>query len=499
MDIQGITDIENQYCGQSGAPVLGRAFAELHARWEAGQRDRETCLRLLFLAWYTCSEPPWLTGLPETDDTPQVFRSVFAYLEENLPGDAEFLFVAGYMAASWPLCCGTESEWEKKGQECLVRFRETGEDLLPEVFSERGAYGEYFSHVLSDEWIEEHIETTIRGEQTLSQYPVKPWDYIWVPIRILAWVFIGIGVYLWNKESIEIGAVKLYGLAKYVWALSIEVTYCLGFLSLLLLICIGLLVKEAKFRFHPWKPVAISIVLLIICLVLFWAGMTLESYVLASVREINVLFDIEENKSYRFVTSALWFIVAYWFALFGALILPGLLLRLIKVRSASKLAPPVAAPQRRYTKTLGMTGIDLEKFGFVPHAERTRRWYEELQGESLTCECEDCRNLVAARRLPWFEPVANLLRSVGADPEKDSNCSCEDPGFRGPSWYQLDYSLLGELRYPKPKPQSAGEGLQYLVAEIPFSGGKGSYIHLTLRLHVPWVLPQDGQSGESHD
>lgn len=171
MDIQGITEIESQYCGQGRAPVLGEAFAHLHARWEAGQRDCETCLRLLFLAWYTCAEPTWLTGLPEEGTMSPLFQSVFAHLDENCPDDAEFLFVAGYMAALWPWCCGDESQWEKTGRDCLARFRKKGEPLLPEVFADRGAYGEYFTHILSIGWIEQHLEPTIRGEQSPPAYP----------------------------------------------------------------------------------------------------------------------------------------------------------------------------------------------------------------------------------------------------------------------------------------------------------------------------------------
>ncbi len=166
MEIPDITEIESQYCGSRGKPVLGNALVELRARWEAGHRDRETCLRPLFLAWYTCSEPTWLTGLPEQGGMMVVFQSVFAHLNDAFPDDPEFLFVAGYMAALWPWCCGEEAKWETTGRNCLKKFQATGEGLLPETFSGRGAYGFYFAHIVSSGWIEQHLGTTIRGEQS---------------------------------------------------------------------------------------------------------------------------------------------------------------------------------------------------------------------------------------------------------------------------------------------------------------------------------------------
>ena len=165
MDIRDITEIESRYCSPDGKPVLGDAMFHLRTRWEAGYRDRETGLRLLFLAWYTCAEPTRLTGLPEQGGMMPLFQSVFAHLDGSLPNDPEFLFVAGYMAALWPWCCGQDVKWEATGRICLKKFQATGAVLLPVTFSGRGAYGFYFAHILSSGWMEQHLETTIRGEQ----------------------------------------------------------------------------------------------------------------------------------------------------------------------------------------------------------------------------------------------------------------------------------------------------------------------------------------------
>ena len=78
-ELDEITAVENDYALPSGKPTLGDAYAMLKARWQAGRRDLETGLRLMFLAWYACAEPPFLTGLPTQEDTGRVFREVFAH------------------------------------------------------------------------------------------------------------------------------------------------------------------------------------------------------------------------------------------------------------------------------------------------------------------------------------------------------------------------------------------------------------------------------------
>lgn len=165
VDIQEITEIENRYREGNGEPTLGDAYVQLRARWKSGQRDRETCLRLLFLAWYSCSEPACLTGLPQGTDATVLFQAVWNHLQQYASEDPEFLFVAGYMAALFPWCCGDECVWEANGRDCLRKFEKTGETLLPSIFSGRGAYGHYFAHIVSSGWIDEYMKSTIRGEQ----------------------------------------------------------------------------------------------------------------------------------------------------------------------------------------------------------------------------------------------------------------------------------------------------------------------------------------------
>ena len=56
--IDQITAVEDEYCSATGQASLGRAYSMLKARWDADERDLETGLRLLFLAWYGCSDRP---------------------------------------------------------------------------------------------------------------------------------------------------------------------------------------------------------------------------------------------------------------------------------------------------------------------------------------------------------------------------------------------------------------------------------------------------------
>ena len=147
-------------------------------------------------------------------------------------------------------------------------------------------------------------------------------EYKLLPLAVFALVVMGFGFYLGTSEAIEIGEVKIHGFAKLIWALTVEMFYGFGILigvgSLVFLIWLGMIAKEGGFGLHPWRPIAISGVLLLICFTLFLAGKSLENYVLANVSEINESFDIEEYKSYSTLAWFLWFLIAQFFAMFIA-------------------------------------------------------------------------------------------------------------------------------------------------------------------------------------
>ncbi|RYD68627.1 MAG: hypothetical protein EOP83_00510 [Verrucomicrobiaceae bacterium] len=151
LSIDEITRIEDRYC-QSGEQSLGEAFRELLHRWECGERDRETALRLLFLSWYASAEPDWLTGLTALPDAAAVFRRLSEHLDEELESDDEYHFVAGYMATLFPWCCGDEEEWTKRGRKHLTRVKSAPWIGAPMIFSGRGAYGHYFAHIVKQGW-----------------------------------------------------------------------------------------------------------------------------------------------------------------------------------------------------------------------------------------------------------------------------------------------------------------------------------------------------------
>jgi hypothetical protein len=147
-----LPEIERRYT-EGGQPSLGDAFRLLNQRWLTGSHDRETVLRLLFLAWYSCSEPPFLTGLTDVGDSASLFRELFAFLGGENSDDEEFLFVAGYMVSLFACCVGPEAEWVLKGERCLTRWRQLARAPIdPARFEGRGAYGQYFAHIARTGW-----------------------------------------------------------------------------------------------------------------------------------------------------------------------------------------------------------------------------------------------------------------------------------------------------------------------------------------------------------
>ena len=147
-ELKEIMAIENQYAFPLGKPILGTAYNMLKARWQAGHRDLETGLRLMFLAWYSCAEPPFLTGLPTQENTGRVFREVFAHFGGVASTEPELLHAAGLMCDLFPWCCGSTDEWSAIGVECKKAARRLNPQGYPPAhFEGRGTYGDYFAHM----------------------------------------------------------------------------------------------------------------------------------------------------------------------------------------------------------------------------------------------------------------------------------------------------------------------------------------------------------------
>jgi hypothetical protein len=116
----------------------------LLSRWLGGDRSREAALRLLFLSWYSCIEPPHLTGLEDNVAPKGLVDELFEFLGGEGSRDMEFLFVMAVMAEVAPWCLGDEQHWEVIAER--FRARLGGNVPNPEVFFGRGGYGEYFTH-----------------------------------------------------------------------------------------------------------------------------------------------------------------------------------------------------------------------------------------------------------------------------------------------------------------------------------------------------------------
>jgi hypothetical protein len=170
LSLSEITEIEQAY--KHGAPTLGAAAEALLRRWRHDLRDQETCVRLLFLIWYGCAEPPFLTGLEkELPSAQNIIDEIGG--EGALP--AETLFVLGVLASMFPYCFEGEAVWESKSRELLKRATELEPAsrlfadwaffvneasstmnlrtrIAPEIharFNGRGALGEYMLHILT--------------------------------------------------------------------------------------------------------------------------------------------------------------------------------------------------------------------------------------------------------------------------------------------------------------------------------------------------------------
>lgn len=119
-------------------------WESLLAQWLGGARTREAALRLLFLSWYSCSEPQYLSRLEGVVPPEGLIDDLFEFLGGEEAQDAEVLFVVAAMAEVAAWCLGDEYRWE--GIARSFRSRLGSRMPSPEVFAERGGYGEYFAH-----------------------------------------------------------------------------------------------------------------------------------------------------------------------------------------------------------------------------------------------------------------------------------------------------------------------------------------------------------------
>lgn len=171
LSLAEINEIERAY--KHGVPSLGLAAEEFLHRWRNNLKDEETFVRLIFLRWYSCSEPGWLTGLNK--EIPSVETIIAEFGGENSL-KAETLFILGVLGGNtFAFCFGEESVWRAKCRGFLKRATELEPTsslfadwayfvdessstknlktkINPEIharFNGRGALGDYMEHILT--------------------------------------------------------------------------------------------------------------------------------------------------------------------------------------------------------------------------------------------------------------------------------------------------------------------------------------------------------------
>ena len=142
-----ISEVEARYRPPRGESSLGTAFEMLEARWRDGERDRESGLRLFFLAWYSCAEPTQLTGLPQASMAPTISELLqhFGGAESE---DAEFLATLAIMSEVAPWCLDHSLNSKAQSSHLLARALQLKPGgFAPEYYADRGTYGDYMQHM----------------------------------------------------------------------------------------------------------------------------------------------------------------------------------------------------------------------------------------------------------------------------------------------------------------------------------------------------------------
>ena len=142
-------ELENRHIGEQWEPTLAAAYAILKKQWEAGDRDRELGLHLLFISWYGMIEPKHITGFDESievfHELEQMFEKVHSYFEPKIHQDAEMLWVVGLVTHMQWFMFTDREKWETISKEYRKLYRALEPDGIdPAIFKGRGAYGDYF-------------------------------------------------------------------------------------------------------------------------------------------------------------------------------------------------------------------------------------------------------------------------------------------------------------------------------------------------------------------
>ena len=95
-------------------------------------------------------EPEHITGFPASGGymnsaLQKIFSDIHTYYEPTINDDPEMLYVVGLIANMFGFMFDDPDKWEKFAEEYRWRYRTTYRyGIDPKIFSNRGAYGDYF-------------------------------------------------------------------------------------------------------------------------------------------------------------------------------------------------------------------------------------------------------------------------------------------------------------------------------------------------------------------
>ena len=155
-----------------GVQGLGVALDKLLERWDHGLRDDETFIRIVFLKWYSITEPTWYNGLPNDSSA----ESLADFIEKRINSSyltSEAKFIIGILSGNFPWAFGDEIKWKEQSNKFLLEVEsqeslvfknwkylkgqsKEANDLKKDIYKElharfkgRGAMGSYLLHILN--------------------------------------------------------------------------------------------------------------------------------------------------------------------------------------------------------------------------------------------------------------------------------------------------------------------------------------------------------------
>lgn len=174
LSIAEIDEIERAF--ELGVSTLGAAADALLFRWTNELKDEETAMRLIFLRWFSRTEPPFLTGLNDLEEKLPAVEAIIEEFggEDGLSAESKFILaILSFGGYAWGM--GDEATWKNKARQLflvaadaepksylfadwkfLIEEKIDSTHLKTKIESEmharfygRGSMGNYVLHILS--------------------------------------------------------------------------------------------------------------------------------------------------------------------------------------------------------------------------------------------------------------------------------------------------------------------------------------------------------------